>query len=239
MRNIVQLFVVGFVSLWVVGAPGAEDSKVKDTIAARFAEVVPDLRVNDVRPAPIPGWYEVLLGAKLVYVTEDARYVFDGTLMDLKEQKNLSSKPAMEARATALKAMSDGQKVIEFAPAGVTEYVVYVFTDTDCTYCRKLHSEVPKLNGAGIAVRYLAFPRAGIGSRTYQQMVSVWCAADPKQALTDAKAGKDLPAAACDNPVKEEWELGNSMNVHGTPTTLLDSGEEVGGYIPAEELIKF
>jgi thiol:disulfide interchange protein DsbC len=217
----------------------ADEAQVKSEIASRLAQVVPEVKVNDIRPSPMPGWYEVLLGAKLVYVSADARYVLDGTLMDIREQKNLTAKPAMEARATALKVLSDSNKLIEFAPEGGTEHIVYIFTDTDCGYCRKMHAEVPKLNAAGIAVRYVAFPRAGIPSATYNTMVSVWCSADRKQALTDAKAGKQLPAANCDNPIREEWELGNSMNVQGTPTTLLDTGEEIGGYIPAEQLIRF
>ncbi|MGQ0657665.1 MAG: DsbC family protein [Chromatiales bacterium] len=239
MRCVSAFLTVALSASSAGGALAADESQIKQEITAQLAAVVPDMKVNGVRPAPIPGWYEVLLGAKLIYVSADARYILDGTLMDLKAQKDLTSGPAMEARAAALKALTDSNKVIEFAPDGKAEHIIYVFTDTECTYCRKMHSEVSKLNAAGIAVRYIAFPRDGIGSPTYEQMVSVWCAKDPKQALTDAKAGKKLPPAACDNPVKEEFELGTTMNVRGTPTTILENGEEAGGYIPADALINF
>ena len=217
----------------------ADDAQVRDEITKRLAVVVPSIKVKDIRPAPMEGWYEVLLGAKLIYVSSDARYIFDGTLMDIQAQKNLTAEPMMRARATALKSLNDESKLIEFAPQGETRHVVYVFTDTDCAYCRKMHAQVKQLNDAGIAVRYLAYPRAGIGSPTYKTMVSVWCAKDRKEALTSAKNGASLPPADCENPVKEEWELGNSMHVSGTPTTLLESGEELGGYIPAEQLINY
>lgn len=239
MRKYLFPLVLLIASAWTAAAIGEDDAQIKASITERLAKVVPGLKVNEIRPAPVPGWYEVLMGAKLIYVSVDARYVFDGTLMDIKEQKNLTAKPAMQARAAALKSLSDADKLIEFAPEGETKHVVYVFTDTDCAYCRKMHGEVAKLNQAGIAVRYLAYPRAGVPSATYDTMVSVWCAADRKQALTEAKKGNHLAAANCENPVKEEWELGNSMQVSGTPTTLLESGEELGGYIPAEQLIKF
>lgn len=231
--------VVLALAVFAAAVTAGDEPQIEQSITARLAEVVPDMKVNGVRPAPVPGWYEVLLGAKLVYVSADARYVLDGTLMDLKSQKDLTLEPAMEARATALKQLAQDQKVIEFAPAGEVAHVIYVFTDTDCSYCRKMHSEVSKLNAAGISVRYLAFPRDGIGSPTYEQMVSVWCAQDPKQALTDAKSGKKLTPAKCDNPVKEEFELGTTMNVRGTPTTILENGQEAGGYIPADALISF
>lgn len=226
-------------AVFALATPVARAEDVTAAIRAQMSKVVPGMKVNDVRPSPIPGWYEVLLGAKLVYVSADAQYVFDGTLMDIRNQKNLTAAPAMQARAAALKSFSDEHKVIEFAPAGTAKHVVYVFTDTDCAYCRKMHSEVKKLNEAGIAVRYLAYPRAGIGSETYNTMVSVWCSKDQRQALTIAKNGEPLPPGNCDNPVKDQWELGNSMHVSGTPTVIMESGEELGGYIPADQLIKF
>jgi thiol:disulfide interchange protein DsbC len=239
MRKYLTPFVLLVAAGWAVSSVADDDAQIKASITERLAKVVPGLKVNEIRPAPVTGWYEVLMGAKLIYVSADAQYVFDGTLMDIKEQKNLTAKPALQARAAALKSLSDANKLIEFAPEGETRHVVYVFTDTDCAYCRKMHGEVGKLNQAGIAVRYIAYPRAGVPSATYNTLVSVWCATDRKQALTEAKLGNQLAAASCENPVKEEWELGNSMQVSGTPTTLLESGEELGGYIPAEQLIKF
>lgn len=214
----------------------ADVQRAEKNIQEQFKASAPDVRVTSVKPSPLSGWYEVTLGAKLVYVSEDGRYVFAGELMDLKEQRNLTDGPSMAARAAALKAV-DG-KAIEFAPAGKTEHVLYVFTDTDCAYCRKMHTEVNELNAAGIAVRYLAFPRAGTESRTYDTMVSVWCSPDRKQALTDAKAGKDLPELTCDNPVRETFELGKSMGVRGTPAVMLENGVEIGGYVPAQKIIE-
>lgn len=215
-----------------------DSAAIRQKIVERVQAQVPDIQVNNVRPAPMPGWYEVTLGAKLVYVSADARYLFfGGDLMDLKEGRDLSDKPRQEARQAALAAISG--KTIEFAPTSGTKHVLYVFTDVDCPYCKKFHQEVGQLNKAGIAVRYLAFPRSGVDSATYKTMVSVWCAADPKEALTEAKAGKELAAASCPNPVKEEFNLGRSMGVRGTPTILDAKGQELGGYIPANQLIRY
>jgi len=98
---------------------------------------------------------------------------------------------------------------------------------------------VKQLNDNGIAVRYLAFPRAGLGSPAYEAAESAWCSDDKKSALTAAKAGKSIPPAVCDDRVAAQYELGKSMGVRGTPSVFLADGKEMGGYIPAEELIQF
>lgn len=218
-------------------AQAADDAAVRDRIIRQLEAVLDNARVTGVHPAPMPGWYEVTLGPRLLYVAADARYAFyNGDLMDLQANRDLSDAPRLAARASALHAM-DG-KTIDFVPEGKPEHSVYVFTDTDCAYCRRMHKDIKKLTDAGITVHYLAFPRAGVNSQTYNDMVSVWCAADKQQALTQAKLGNRPPAMACDNPVKDQFDLGVAMGVNGTPAVMSDQGELIGHYVPAEMLIK-
>jgi thiol:disulfide interchange protein DsbC len=101
-----------------------------------------------------------------------------------------------------------------------------------------MHQQVKQLTDAGIAVRYLAFPRTGLDSESYHKAVTVWCSADRKQALTDAKLGKELPRQECDNPVAAQYELGQAMGVHGTPAVYTEDGTEIGGYLPAADIIR-
>jgi len=111
-----------------------------------------------------------------------------------------------------------------------------VFTDIDCGYCRKLHGEIDQFNAKGITVRYLAFPRSGIGAPSYNKAVSVWCDKDPQAAMTRAKNGETLPKADCDNPVKEQYELGQLIGVQGTPAIIMEDGALLPGYVPAAKL---
>jgi len=115
---------------------------------------------------------------------------------------------------------------------------ITVFTDVDCVYCRMLHKEVSQLNDFGVTVRYLAYPRSGIGSESYQKMVSVWCSDDPKEWLSEAKLGKKIPENKCVNPVADQFSLGNEVGVRGTPSIVLGDGTFVPGYLPAVELVK-
>ncbi|MBK8960931.1 MAG: DsbC family protein [Proteobacteria bacterium] len=220
----------------VAGAVHAED--VAGQLAAKMAKLFPKEKVTDITPAPIPGLYEVMVGASLFYVSADGRYVVHGDLIDLDAHVNVSDQRRAQARKQVFEAM-DSTGFIEFpAKTKETRKTLYVFTDIDCTYCRKMHNEVGQLNNAGVTVRYLAFPRTGIKGPSFDKAVAVWCAADRQEALTRSKLGKTVDSRKCDNPVAKEYELGNAMGVTGTPSVYTEQGKHIGGYVPAAELIK-
>ncbi|MGE0384561.1 MAG: DsbC family protein [Gammaproteobacteria bacterium] len=228
MRTLLLVFAVLFAAAGRANA--ADDLKSRLTTALR--DLVPDAEVTSVVATPVAGLYEVALGARLYYMSEDGHFLLNGDLVDLKAKKNVSEERREQARAAALQHV---QGAIEFAPPN-PRHVVYVFTDIDCGYCRKLHQQIAQINAEGIAVRYLAYPRAGIGSESYGKAVSVWCAADRRQALTDAKSGKDLAAAKCSNPVAAQYKLGEALGIQGTPAVFSVDGRELGGYLPPQRL---
>jgi len=131
-----------------------------------------------------------------------------------------------------------GEENMIIFPAKNSKHTISVFTDIDCGYCRKLHNEIDQYNAKGITVRYLAFPRAGIGSPSYDKAVSVWCEKDRQAAMTRSKSGETLPKASCKNPVAEEYELGQLLGVNGTPALVLDNGSLLPGYVPANRLVR-
>ncbi len=190
--------------------------------------------------SPVPGLYEVILGGHVLYVTEDGNYLISGgDIMDLQQDgKNLTEERRNSIRLDTLSKVNPDQ-MIRFKPEGKTKHVLTAFTDVDCFYCAKLHKEVTDLNKAGIEVRYLAFPRSGINSETYKTMVSVWCADNPQQAMTDAKAGKEIAAKTCSNPIASQYELGRQMGVSGTPALIMPNGELMPGYAPADKLVQY
>jgi thiol:disulfide interchange protein DsbC len=191
-----------------------------------------------ITESAIKGLHEVLIGSEVIYVTDDGHYLVVGDIRDMKTGQNLTDDKRAQLRVKEIEAL-DEKEMIVFAPEKETKYTINVFTDVDCPYCAKFHTEVPELNKGGVKVRYLAFPRAGIGSKTYKTMVSVWCAEDRQKAITDAKAKREIKSATCNNPVDKEYELGKRVGVSGTPAMLLSNGELVPGYVPAKQLIAF
>lgn len=211
--------------------PEAVTQALKRIIKVDFDKV-------SITESALKGLYEVLIGSEIVYVSDDGHYLVVGDIRDMKTGQNLTDDKRAQLRVKEIEAL-DEKEMIVFAPEKETKYTVNVFTDVDCPYCAKFHNEVPELNKGGVKVRYLAFPRAGAGSKTYNTMVSVWCAEDRQQAITDAKAKREVKSATCNNPVDKQYELGKRLGVSGTPAMLLANGELVPGYVPAKQLIAF
>lgn len=191
-----------------------------------------------VVPSPLPGLYEAMLDSEVIYISADGRYVIMGDVRDIQTGRNLTEEKRNQVRVDAINSLDEKEMVV-FTPQKETKEIVNVFTDVDCPYCSKFHQSVDKLNEAGIKVRYLAFPRAGVGSDTYKKMVSVWCAKDKQKAMTAAKARQEVESATCENPVEKQYELGKKIGVQGTPALVLSTGELIPGYVPPERLIPY
>ena len=194
-----------------------------------------DIRVEDVRPGPVPGLFEVSSGAEVAYVSTDGRFYIQGDVYDLDSRENLTERRRTGVRASLLAAFPDEDTVV-FGPADA-KHTVDVFTDIDCGYCRRLHSEIAEINRRGLRVRYLMYPRSGPGTDSWRKAEAVLCAKDRRDALTRAKRGETLPKPACKtDAVKRSFELGREVGISGTPGILTDSGELIAGYLPAEAL---
>jgi len=204
-------------------------------IKAQLGKVLsPGYEISAIEETPIKGLFEVVVGADVIYVSGDGKYMVDGHLIDLASQKDLTEPRRAMIRKQAVDQVSEDQMVI-FSPDEYT-HTITVFTDIDCGYCRKLHYQIADYGAEGIRVRYLFFPRAGVDSDSFKKSVSVWCADDRRQAMTDAKAGKSLETKSCENPVRDHLELGKRLGISGTPAMVLESGDLVPGYVPAKRL---
>jgi thiol:disulfide interchange protein DsbC len=194
------------------------------------------MKIDSVQASEVKGLYEVMVGANIFYVSEDGKYLLQGRLVDVAARKDLTEAKLSNARKLAIEKIGQ-ENMIVFKPK-IKKYTVTVFTDIDCGYCRKLHSEIDQYLAQGITIQYLFFPRAGKGSDSYNKAVSVWCAKDRNAALTDAKKGNIPPAKTCDNPVDEHMQLGADFDVKGTPMIVTEKGNIYPGYLPAKQLVE-
>ncbi|MGD0959821.1 MAG: bifunctional protein-disulfide isomerase/oxidoreductase DsbC [Methylomonas sp.] len=208
----------------------ADEADIRKTISG----FMPGAKVESVKPSEIPGLYEVSVGAEIYYISEDGKYLLQGELYDTHEKKNITETKLAGVRKAALEKIG-ADNMIVFKPEN-SKHQVSVFTDIDCGYCRKLHSEMDQYLSQGITVRYLFFPRAGKGSDSYKKAISVWCSADRAKALTAAKKGEALDAKNCDNPVDEHMQLGEEFGMKGTPMIVTEKGNVLPGYVPAKQL---
>ena len=219
-------------------AAGPIVTKADDAaIRATMKKVLPDMPVDAVTPAPFAGFSEVAVQGRVFYVSNDGRLLLHGNLLDVARNENLTRLSEGTLRRSELDAVGAERRII-FA-AAKPKHRITVFTDIDCGFCRKLHSQMADYNAAGITVEYLFFPRTGPGSESFEQAVAVWCADDRRAALTQAKSGTVFAHANCKNPVASDYALGQRVGVDGTPAIYAENGVQIGGYLdPAEMLAR-
>jgi thiol:disulfide interchange protein DsbC len=226
--------IIGTVGLLLATSVLAATEVDYSAVEERMRTLAPTARSIAVSETPIDGILQVQINGEIVYTTSDGKYMIQGRLIDLDTREDLTEASKSGVRKE-LMTQIDPSKQITFSPAE-PEYELTVFTDIDCGYCRKLHGEMEAYNEQGIAIHYMAFPRAGIGSHSYEKAVAVWCAADQQGALTQAKLGDEPELEQCENPIAEQYQLGVEMGVTGTPALLTSSGQLIPGYEPPEKL---
>ena len=214
----------------------AEDA-AREAIEKSLSKVV-EAKPESINTTQVNGVYEVKYGNKYYYVSSDGRYLFMGDMIDLQTQKNLTETRRSDGRKQLVASMNADEMII-YKAKGKEKHVINVFTDIDCGYCRKLHSGMDDMNELGITVRYLAYPRAGIGSNSFKKSVSVWCAEDQMKAMNSAKkTGTVDEFKNCENPVVEHMILGQKLGVTGTPAIVLSDGTLIPGYQPPKQLLQ-
>ena len=195
------------------------------------------LMVVNISETPLANLVEIELSTgEFLFSDKAGDFLFTGDMFATTATglRNLSAEKRQVKNANIIAGISREDMII-FSP-DVVKGSVTVFTDVDCTYCRKLHGDIDKLLELGVEVKYVAYPRGGEKAASYQKMISVWCAKDRNQRLTQAKNGQNIPAASCDSPVLELYELGNQIGISGTPALVLASGRVIPGYIEPQAL---
>ena len=198
------------------------------------------IQIESVKPINDTPFFEVTLKTgERIYTDATGSHFVAGDLYQVGSGgvKNLTD-IGRRADLQGLLGQLDESTLIVFPPNGEVKHRLLVFTDIDCGYCRRLHSEIEQLQENGVEVRYAAFPRAGVGSDSYNKYVSVYCAKDQNETMTLAKQGETPEVATCDNPVADQYQLGQKLGITGTPTLIFENGEMQPGYVPWKELLR-
>lgn len=224
-----------------VHANGDTEAERVEAIREVLIWIRPNLDVEAVKLSPVSNLYEVTLrNGEVIFASADAKFFIPGDLYEATPigLVNVTEQKRKVTRAGEIAALDEGDMVV-FEADGERKATLTVFTDTDCRYCEKWHSEVPRLNAMGIAVRYLGFPSSGLDTEGYYQLVYAWCADDRHSALVKAERGDTIPATECVNPIAEQYRLGREFGISGTPAIMLEDGTLLQGFIPAETLATY
>lgn len=221
--------------------------ELEQAVFARLRQARPDLSLSNFRTSPLPNIYKVDINGELAFVSGDGGFLIAGEmyqvnpgyLVNLQEQERQEAEKAFGPQRAKLLAAVDKKDMVVYTPKKDMKGHIYVFTDIDCGFCRKLHGQMKAMLDKGIEVRYLAFPRAGVNSNSGKKLATTWCAKDPTDMMTRFKRGENVALAACDNhPIAEQYLLGQSVGVRGTPAIVLESGQMIPGAVSPEMLAK-
>ena len=218
---------------------GNDHESILKGIRDNLLAISPEMPIEVIAGSEIPWLFQISLkDGSILYADKNGHFLFAGQIFDMRSGRfnNLTEKSRKKIRSDLLSLSPESEMVIFPSKTPKPLATITVFTDIDCGYCRKLHREVAMLNQLGVTVRYLAFPRAGIGSDSYKKIVAAWCSKDPKDALTRAKLGEDIGDLYCDNPIEKQLKLGEKLGVSGTPAIFFEDGTLQPGYIEADEM---
>lgn len=207
-----------------------------DELRTSMQALAPGAANISISETPIEGLLEVQIDSEIVYTNRVGKILLQGRMFDIETRTDLTERSKSRLRQPKIQEINRAEQIV-FEPDETTHELI-VFTDIDCGYCRRLHSQVKEYNDAGISIRYMLFPRGGLASHSYEKAVSVWCAGDQRAALTAAKLGTEPDPLQCENPVKSHYEIGNLLGVTGTPALLTTDGQLIPGYVPPADLRK-
>lgn len=228
--------------------PSTDSTQASSAIVGEYATIAQNLTTNltksginaqieSILPTAMPDIYMVnLTGMTPIFTDKTGTYIIQGEIVKLGGERPVNITSQLQAGiAKAELEKVDKSEMIIYPAKGTKKAAIYVFSDPTCHYCQMLHKEIDKTTANGIEVRYLAWPRS---EQVIPMTESIWCSADRHKALTDAKNGTMPAPAVCNNPVKKHIDLGFKLGVSGTPAVFSESGEQIGGYLPSDELAK-
>lgn len=241
MKSLVKLSQLSIVAAGLMfGAAVAEPVKteVQGEQIKKILQLQLNINANTVSKSPVEGFYQVFTDRGLLYVSTDGKQLLHGKLYSIENGvSDLTEQAYTGLRLQAIAEFEDSAIVYK---AKEEKYQVSVFTDITCGYCRKMHSEIQQFNDLGITIKYYAYPRGGLNSKTSRDLDVIWCDKDPEAAMTEAKrTGKVNGKACATSPVSKHFTMGSSFGVGSTPALVFDDGTLIPGYKPPKDLLAY
>ncbi len=219
---------------FVAAAAGSSAQDVSDTVRETLAARFPNVHIIDVRPAVVPGLYEVFTGDAIAYADATGDHLFVGSLLDTRTRHDLSAERLDERNAIDFSTLPFDRAIKTVKGNGSRKLAI--FSDPDCPFCQKLEHELTSVTD--VTLYTFLYPLASVHPGAPAKAHAIWCAPDRSQAWSDwMLAKKAPPSATCDgDPIEELQALGNKLHINSTPTMFVGSGRRFGGALEAAKL---
>lgn len=201
-----------------------------ETLKSNLSKQYPNIQVTNIQPTEMSGLYSANLDNQIIYLDENAEHMFIGSMVRLKDQKNLTKDLVLKQNSIDWKQLplKDAIKTVK----GNGKRQLAIFSDPNCPYCKKLEAELDKLND--VTIYTFIYP---LKTQSIAVSKQVWCEANPAYAWKNLLQKNVQPKAkTCANPIDRNLELGHKLGVQGTPTLIFGNGLKMVGGRSAEEI---
>jgi len=207
----------------------AGEAEIQDALQKRLPQLGPLKQVNK---SPIPGLYEVVTQDHVFYTDENAQYLIDGAVFELKTMRNVTEERSRQLFAIDFNSLPLNLAVKKVKGNGARKLAF--FTDPNCGFCKKLEHELLKIDN--VTLYHFMYP---IFPGSAEKVAAVWCSKNQVKAWDDLMQ-KDImpPPGKCSTPTDKVLALGRQLKVNGTPALIFSDGTINPGYMPAAELDK-
>ncbi|MGB0938636.1 MAG: DsbC family protein [Colwellia sp.] len=240
--SLIASVALSFVTFNAISDASSVEKNLRNASNGRFA----DAPIEVLGELPLKGFYEVMIGGQYLVVDESGSYAFLGGIIDLTTMENIAETRRNKAKAiaaqTAIKKLPE-DIFVTYSPKGEVKGTVYVYSDPNCGYCKKVHKEVNQYLAAGIELKYIPYPI--FGAKSVEQTRQMMCADNPEVAMTELMSGTDKGnykqsnyPNVCSKLVDMGSESGRGLGITGTPYIYLSTGKVIAGYQEAEAIIQ-
>ena len=209
----------------------AQDANLKKTLAERIPQLD---KIDEIRPTPMAGLYEVRIGTDLFYTDAKGNYLIQGELIDTQARRNLTEDRITKLTEVQFKdlPLKDAFTIVR----GKGERKLAVFEDPNCGYCKRFERDMQKVDN--VTIYMFLYPILSPDSA--EKSRNIWCAKDPAKAWHEQMlSSKNAAAAQCDPAaIQRNLAFGRKYKITGTPTIVFANNVRVPGAISAAEVEK-
>ena len=211
----------------------ANEAVIRKAITERMPNAP---KIDEVRPAPMPGLWEIRIGNEIRYTDPTGTYLIEGELIDLKAKKNLTEDRVAQLNRVDFAALPFKDALMW--KNGTGKRRIAVFADPNCGYCKRFEKGLQELKDVTVYTFLIPI----LGGDSSEKSKAIWCAKDGASTwlawMLKGEQPPKAPAGCDDGAIERNLALSRKIHVNGTPAILLEDGNRIPGAVGAVELEK-
>nr|WP_276596876.1 DsbC family protein [Pelomonas aquatica] len=211
----------------------ANEAVIRKALAERMPNAP---KVDEVRPSPVPGLWELRIGNEVRYTDPTGSFLIEGEIFDLKAKKNLTEERVTQINRVDFSALPFKDALVWKNGSGKRR--IAVFADPNCGYCKRFEKSLQEMKDVTVYTFLIPI----LGGDSPEKTRAIWCAKDGANTWLAWMLRGEMPpkpAAGCDDgAIERNLALSRKIHVNGTPAILLEDGNRIPGAVGPVELEK-